>query len=126
VPSTTTAADACVELFNRVYDEIFDEIRKFVAQKCADTEDISDILQETYLEYYRLILRKGSGYAQNNRALVFKIARRKLHQYHSLRDKMKILMPFGRYGGGDDEEPSEAHALRTTRYPRRSQSGYGS
>jgi len=95
--------DVCTELFNRLYDDTFSEMRRYVAVRCTDTAYIQDILQETYLDYYRLILRKGAGYAENNRAVLYKIAKRKIYRYYSLKEKKKIFIPMS-IPDGDSEE----------------------
>ncbi len=88
------SADENLHLFNLVYDETFDDVRKYIALKCADVSYIADILQETYLEFYRLVMRKGADYINDSRALLFKIAKRKVYSYYSLKDRLKSFIPL--------------------------------
>ena len=92
--SVTNNRDVCTEFFNKIYDESFPKLRKFVAIKCSDPVYLQDILQEIYLDYYRLLLRKGVGYAGNNCAVLFKIAKRRIYRYYSLKEKMKLFIPL--------------------------------
>lgn len=91
------------EHFNKVYDDTFDEIKKYVAVKCSDISYIQDIIQEIYLEYYRLISDKGTDYARDDRAVIFKIAKRKVFSYYSLRQKLSVLVPLYEKNGDGDE-----------------------
>lgn len=103
MPSTTDNPDVCRELFNRIYDETFNEMRRYVACRCADTQTVPDILQEIYLEYYRLILRRGCDYARDNRAVVYKIAGRKLFRFYSLKERLRIFIPLIAPDGEDGQ-----------------------
>lgn len=95
---------ACDARFDRVYDDTFADIRRYVAVRCADPMDMSDVLQEIYLEYYRLLRRKGIDYAEDDRAMVFTIAARKVKRYYSLKQKLRHIVPFFRRDGDDGEE----------------------
>ena len=86
--------DICMECFNRIYDETFDEIKQYIALKCADPSYIPDILQDTYFEYYRVLQRKGTDYAKDNHALIFKIAKRKVFRFYSMKQKLSVLLPL--------------------------------
>jgi RNA polymerase sigma-70 factor (ECF subfamily) len=86
--------DACDARFDAVYDKTYDGMRRYVAIKCADPNDISDVLQEIYLEYYRLLRRKGLDYAENDAAMVFTIAQRKVKRYYSRKEKLRKILPL--------------------------------
>lgn len=85
--------------FNAVYDETYDGIKRYAAAKCADPQYLADILQETYLEYYRLILRHGVDYADDPKALLYKIAKRRVYRYYSLRQRLAAVIPLFRENG---------------------------
>ncbi len=95
---------ACDIRFDKVYDDTFADIRRYVAVKCADPNDVSDVLQEIYLEYYRLLREKGVDYTKNDRAIVFTIAERKVKRYYSLKQRLRRMVPFFRQDGEIDEE----------------------
>ncbi len=102
---------ACTDHFNEIYDATFAGVRKFVAAKCTDTAYLSDILQEIYLEYYKLLLYKGRAYVKNDRAMLFKIAKRKIYAYYSLKEKLKRFLPLGNRNV-DGEEYEDEDILR--------------
>lgn len=102
----------CTEHFNKIYDETFDDIKRFVALKCSDISLISDILQDIYMEYYRLILRKGTDYAANDFAVIFKIAKRKIYRYYTFKEKLTYLVPlFQRNEDGEEYCTAEQEAV---------------
>lgn len=94
MPKLNNDADACTDYFNKIYNKTFDRLKIYIASRCADTLYISDILQETYLEYYKMLLKKGTGYARDDCALLCKIAKRKVFHYYSLKQKLSMVVPL--------------------------------
>lgn len=80
--------------FNRVYDESFDAVRRFAAARCSDPDQLSDLLQEIWFEYYGVLTRKGTDYVKDPLALLYKIARRKTFGYWSLKKELMKLVPI--------------------------------
>ena len=80
------------------FDEIYDSTHKmtlaFITAKCARTADISDIFQETYMELYSLLIKRGAEYVTHEKALVLKIAKRKLFRHYSMSERLKIFVPM--------------------------------
>ena len=100
---TANDPEVCAEYFNKIYDETFDSVKVYVASRCADPSYIPDILQETYCELYKLLLKHGVGYADNAQSLLYKIAKRRIFRYYSLRKKLSFLVPmFGTNSEGDE------------------------
>jgi len=95
--------DPCTQHFNLVYEQTFSELRRFVACGCADPLSVSDLLQEIYLEYYRLLRQKGIAYVQNDAALLKRIAKRKLYRYYSFRELLGRTLPLFRTNDEDEE-----------------------
>ena len=44
--------------FNRIYDKTYSDIMKFVIIKCHNINDANDIIQEVYLELWKILTRK--------------------------------------------------------------------
>ena len=86
--------DVCIIEFDQIYEDTFSHIRKYIALHCSDIDVIPDILQETYLDFYKLLSKKGTDYVNNNLALLLKIAKRKVYRHYSLKDKIKIFIPL--------------------------------
>jgi RNA polymerase sigma-70 factor (ECF subfamily) len=79
------------ERFNEIYDLTNKAVRAFVTAKCGNTADIADIVQDTYVEVYQVLMKRGSGYVRDEKAFVLKIARQKLSRYYTLADRLGVL-----------------------------------
>jgi len=75
------------------FDEIYDSTNKvvlaFITAKCGRTADISDIFQDTYMELYQVLCKRGANYVTSEKALVLKIAKRKIARYYSLLERVR-------------------------------------
>ncbi|MFA9399081.1 MAG: RNA polymerase sigma factor [Clostridiaceae bacterium] len=80
--------------FNDIYDSTNRKILSFITAKCNNTSDISDIFQDTYMELYKVITKRGLDYIKNSDAFVMKIAKQKLYRYYSLFDRLKSIIPM--------------------------------
>ena len=41
--------------FTRIYEETYDDVLKYVVCHCARLDDVNEIIQETYLAFYRAL-----------------------------------------------------------------------
>jgi RNA polymerase sigma-70 factor (ECF subfamily) len=91
--------------FEQIYDSTYKDVISFIAAKCGNPADINDIAQETYVELYTLLLKRGADYVQNDKAIVIKLAKQKLYSYYKLADRLRMLIPLHfsneSEGGGD-------------------------
>ena len=78
--------------FNEIYDSTRKAVLSYVTAKCRNTADIQDIMQDTYVEIYQIILKRGVEYVKNEKALCLRIARQKLSRYYSLIERLKIFV----------------------------------
>jgi len=60
-----------------------------ITARCGCTESISDIFQETYMELYKLLVNRGAEYVTHEKALVMRIAKRKLAKHYTLLSRLK-------------------------------------
>lgn len=95
------------DLFNKIYDDTYQACLIYVTCKCRNTQDIPDILQETYLSLYRVLAERGIDYLQNPEAYIIRIAKSNIAKRYRLQDKLKQIIPlFGRTD--EDEEFNQA------------------
>lgn len=85
--------DQNLTLFNEIYDQTYDKVLRYVISKCGNTSDIADIVQETYLELYLTIVKRGAEYINNPGAFVMQLAKAKVYKHYSLVEKLKTLLP---------------------------------
>ena len=81
-----------VAVFNAIYDSTNKPVLAFITARCGNTSDIGDIFQDTYMELYRILDRRGAEYVTNGKALVFKIAKRKLARNYSALKRLQIFI----------------------------------
>lgn len=80
--------------FNEIYDATSKAVLSFVTAKCCNTADIADIVQDTYVELYQLLQKRGVDYIKNEKALCLRIARQKLSRYYSLAERLRMFVPM--------------------------------
>jgi RNA polymerase sigma-70 factor (ECF subfamily) len=55
------------------------------------------------MELYQLLNKQGADYIRNDKAVVLKIARRKIARYYSLLERMRIFVPLTSVNDNGDE-----------------------
>lgn len=74
--------------FNELYDSTHEKVLAYIIAKCGKTEDIADIFQETYTEIVNIICKRGTAYIKNQEAFVIKIAKCKVYQHYTIRQRL--------------------------------------
>jgi RNA polymerase sigma-70 factor (ECF subfamily) len=82
-------ADKVENLFNEIYERTNKRILIFITGKCHHVEDVSDIFQETYMELFLILQKKGWSQVRNEEAFLIKIAKSKIFRHYTLLEKMK-------------------------------------
>jgi len=90
-----------VAMFEDIYSKTKKAVHILIASKCKSTADIADIFQDTYMELYQVLCKRGVGYIANDRAFVIKLARRKIAKYYSLLERIGVYVSIR---AGDDAE----------------------
>ncbi len=96
-----------LEFFNCLYNESYNKTAAYIAARCDNLSQVSDILQEIYIEIYNIINSKGVGYIKNPHGFVRQVAKSKLSQYYG-KNKDKILKPLFSVDYDDNEYDSTA------------------
>ena len=81
-----------ISRFNEMYDSTNKYILKFITAKCGNPSDINDIFQETYMELYQLMSKRGVDYITNEKALVLRIAKQKIARHYSLLKRLQMFV----------------------------------
>jgi len=95
----------CTSRFNEIYENTYDAVVSLVTYRCKSVADIADIVQETYVELYKIIQKRGVDYVQNGQAITFRIAKQKLSRHYKLMDKLKRFVPLFAVSSEGDEIP---------------------
>ncbi|HCX79596.1 MAG TPA: hypothetical protein DG577_09305 [Firmicutes bacterium] len=83
-----------ISLFNCIYDNTNRKVLRFITAKCNNTSDISDIFQDTYMELYAVMVKRGLDYIANSEAFVMNIAKQKVYRHYSLLTRLKFAIPL--------------------------------
>jgi RNA polymerase sigma-70 factor (ECF subfamily) len=84
--------------FDEIYDSTRKEVLAFITARCGSTADICDIFQETYMELYKVLLKRGAEYVTHEKALVMRIAKRKIAKHYTFLERFKNFVSFSRDG----------------------------
>lgn len=79
--------------FNKIYDETNLELLKYVIIKCHNVNDANDIMQETYLELWKILNKKMLSDI-NIKSYLLGIANNKMKKHYSLLQKLKTVSLF--------------------------------
>ena len=89
--------------FEEIYRETNKAVLTLITVKCGRVSDISDIFQETYLELYQILLKRGVTYLTNERALVLKLARQKVSKYCTMKQSFNnFISTISKNEAGDE------------------------
>ena len=102
--------------FEEIYNATHKAVLTLITAKCARTADISDIFQETYMELYQVLRKRGTGYITNDKAFVLRLAKQKLSRYYSLQERLRMFVSVNALNGDGEDiglTDSEADAFLT-------------
>ena len=83
-----------VSRFDEIYDSTKKPVLALITAKCGLTADIADIFQETYMELYMVLNKRGAEYVINEKAFVSRLARQKLSRHYKLLDRLRVFIPL--------------------------------
>lgn len=78
--------------FNRIYDETYNQVLKYIVCKCSNMEDINDIIQETYIEFYNAIIKNEK--IEDVHKYIIGIAKNKINKYYTLLYRLQSISTF--------------------------------
>jgi len=81
--------------FNKIYDETYYDVLKYIIIRCHDINDANDILQETYYEFWK-ILNSKKVEEINIKSYVKNIANNKIKKHYSLLKRIKTISIFSK------------------------------
>lgn len=94
--------------FNDIYDKTYSDILKYVIIKCHDINDAKDIIQETYLDFWKILNKKELD-ELNIRNYLIGIAINKIKRHYRLIYKIKTISIF-------DKDKNDNEIANTLKY----------
>lgn len=80
--------------FEEIYQSTYKRTLKYIICKCANLEDVNDLIQETYVELYQN-LKKRKIKIENIEAYIIGIAHNRVKKYYGKKQKDKVIsIPF--------------------------------
>jgi len=79
--------------FNSIYDNTYHDVLKYIIIKCHNVNDANDILQETYLEFWKILNKKELS-ENNIKSYLIGIAINKIKKHYTLLDRIKTISLF--------------------------------
>lgn len=73
-----------LENFEEIYHSTYHRTLSYIICKCSNIEDINDILQDTYVELYKILKRKKYIVLENYPNYVIGIAKKKIAKHYGL------------------------------------------
>ncbi len=77
--------------FNIIYNETYSDVLKYVIIKCHDVNDANDIIQEVYLEFWK-ILNKKELTDSNIKSFLIGIAINKIKKHYTIIGRIKSIL----------------------------------
>lgn len=78
------------EEFEKIYKETYNYLLKFIVIKCYNIDDVNDIIQDTYVELYR-ITKKNNEKIENINAFLCGIATNIIKRHYHKKNKILVF-----------------------------------
>ncbi|MBQ9071692.1 MAG: sigma-70 family RNA polymerase sigma factor [Bacilli bacterium] len=92
-------------LFDKIYNETYQNVLKYVICECSNIEDVKDIMQNIYINLYKKITDNTN--INNINSYVMGIAKNKVKDYYRFKYKNKLISLFSKEINILDKIPSE-------------------
>jgi RNA polymerase sigma-70 factor (ECF subfamily) len=96
-----------ISCFNEMYDLTNKPVLAFITAKCGNTADIADIFQDTYMELYQRLKKRGTDYVTDSKAFVLKIAKNRRARHYSLAKRLQMFVSVSTTAKTGDGENGE-------------------
>ena len=74
-------------VFEQIYQLTYDKVAFYVLSKCGTISEVEDILQDVYTELYKVLSDKGVVYLSSPEGFVMHLAKSKVFQYYSKKER---------------------------------------
>jgi len=94
------------ELLTSIYNDTYNDVLRYVVIKCRSVDDIPDLMQNVYLNFYKRLRKHGQ--INEPKKYLMKIAKHELFKYYGLLSLRKNLIPV--FSQAEDENFSSLEA----------------
>lgn len=92
-----------VSRFEELYNSTERAVLAYITAKCGRTADIADIFQDTYLELFQVLQKRGADYVENPKAFVLRLAKQKIARHYSLLSRLRSTVSLTAAGENGEE-----------------------
>ena len=78
-----------LENFEEIYNETYKRTLSYIVCKCANIDDVNDLLQDTYVELYKALKRRKYIEVDNYQNYIIGIANKRVKKFYGLFYKLK-------------------------------------
>ena len=78
--------------FEEIYQKTYLNTLKFITLRCYQIEDINDILQDTYVQFFKILRQKRNIDIEKSQAYIYGIAKFVIKRHYSKKKKEKISL----------------------------------
>lgn len=90
------SAKLYLENFEEIYNDTYDRTLRYIITKCSNIDDVNDLLQDTYVEFYKLLQKKKYIELDNCQNYIIGIAKKKIYKHYGLLYRIKTSPLFNR------------------------------
>lgn len=87
------ASQSNLKKFNNIYDKTYSDILKYIIIKCHNVNDANDIIQDVYLEFWKILNKKDVD-ESNIKSFLIGIAINKIKKHYTIIQKIKTISIF--------------------------------
>ena len=80
-----------LENFEEIYNETYNKTLKYIVCKCSNLEDVNDLIQDTYVELYKILKKKKYIELDNYSNFMIGIAKKKIQKHYGIVYKIKTI-----------------------------------
>lgn len=79
-----------LKVFNKLYDETYNDVSKYIVLRCSNIDDVADIIQNVYLDVYKRLYKNK----EITKTYIIGIAKNKIRDYYRFNYKAKFISLF--------------------------------
>ena len=87
------ASQSNLKIFNSTYEKTYSDVLKYIIIKCHNVNDANDIIQEVYLEFWKILSKRHID-ESNIKSYLIGIAINKVKKHYTLVQKIKTISIF--------------------------------
>lgn len=79
-----------LDVFNKLYDETYNDVSKYIVLNCSNIDDVADIIQNVYVAVYKRLCKNKDI----TKTYIIGIAKNKIRDYYRFNYKAKHVSLF--------------------------------